>query len=367
MKHNLVTKANALIEASYRLTVAEQKIILLLASKVQPEDEDFKEYTFAIVDFMSLLGIKNKSKYKEVQETTKKLIQKTFEFRTGNILTQVAWLSGAQYHEGEGKVTLVFHRWLRPFLLQLKKEFTRYRLENVIQLRSVYSIRIYELLKQYEGIKYREFEIDVLRQMLGLTENEYRLYADLKRRIIIIAQKELAQKTDISFEFEEIKIGRGKVKAIKFLIKKNKEVFKEDKFSKNSTTFINNNAINISQKNSKTVNSENIVLKGLKLYLDKKTALEFINVYGEENCKKQLEKLNRKIKSIPNPGGWLRTALARECLKRKERLQEAPKEVLLRNSTENILQVNYLESCEDNIDLSPEGEELLKRLAMMKK
>jgi plasmid replication initiation protein len=363
MKHNLVTKANALIEASYRLTVAEQKIILLLASKVQPEDEDFKEYTFAIVDFMSLLGIKNKGKYKEVQETTKKLMQKTFEFRTGNILTQIAWLSGAQYHEGEGKVTLVFHRWLRPFLLQLKKEFTRYRLENVIQLRSVYSIRIYELLKQYEGLKYREFEIDTLRQMLGLTETEYRLYADLKRRIIIIAQKELAQKTDISFEFEEIKVGRGKVKAIKFLIKKNKEIFKDNKSPKDN---INNNTID--QKKMENTKNESTVFKELSIYLDKKTALEFINTYGEKDCNKQLKKISKKINSIPNPGGWLRTALERENLKKQKDLEKVTKEGFIVNIDENILQDSFSE-CNNSYNeiLSPDGEKLLKRIEKIKK
>lgn len=217
--YDIVTKSNALIEASYRLTVNEQRIVLALASKVQPEDENFKEYDFSIREFMILVGIKNKSTYKEIQETTKKLMQKVFEFRVGNVLTQVAWLAGAQYYEGEGKVSLCFAPWLKPFLLQLKSHFTKYRLENVIQLKSVYSVRIYELLKQYESIGQRFFNINDLRYILCFQE-QYPLYADFKRKVVMVAQRELMQKTDIYFEFEEIKTSR-KVTSIKFVIKKN--------------------------------------------------------------------------------------------------------------------------------------------------
>lgn len=215
----VVLKANALIEASYRLTVSEQKIVMALASLVQPEDENFKEYSFTIKDFMALIGIKNKSKYREVQETTKKLMQKVFEFRQGNVLTQVAWLAGAQYHEGEGRVDLCFAPWLKPFLLELKSHFTKYKLENVIQLNSSYSVRIYELLKQYETIGTRFFKVDELRYILYV-EDLYPLYANFKSKVLLVAQKELAEKTDICFTFEEVKTGR-KVTGLKFFIKKN--------------------------------------------------------------------------------------------------------------------------------------------------
>ena len=65
-KKFMVTKSNKLISANYDLNLQEQKIILTLASMVQPQDTEFKEYEFKIKDFLELLGIKDQSKYKEV-------------------------------------------------------------------------------------------------------------------------------------------------------------------------------------------------------------------------------------------------------------------------------------------------------------
>lgn len=54
-----------------------------------------------------------------------------------------------------------------PYLLQLKERFTRYELKNILYFKNKYSIRIYELLKQYEKIGKREINIKELRGYLG--------------------------------------------------------------------------------------------------------------------------------------------------------------------------------------------------------
>jgi hypothetical protein len=106
---------------------------------------------------------------------------------------------------------------MKPYLLQLKERFTTYRLKEVIQLKSSFSIRIYELLKQYEKIGERIFLLETLKASLGIGPTEYSLYGDFKRRVLLVAQSEVAEKTDISFKFKEIKEGRKVVK-IKFII-----------------------------------------------------------------------------------------------------------------------------------------------------
>jgi plasmid replication initiation protein len=73
-------------------------------------------------------------------------------------------------------------------------------------------------LKQFEKLNSRIIEIDQLKQMIGVNLNEYQLYGDFKRRIIIKAKEEINLKTDIMFEFEEVKGYRNKVTAIRFFI-----------------------------------------------------------------------------------------------------------------------------------------------------
>ena len=44
--NSIATMHNKLVEARYKLTVEEQRIMLALISLIQPEDEDFKDYIF---------------------------------------------------------------------------------------------------------------------------------------------------------------------------------------------------------------------------------------------------------------------------------------------------------------------------------
>ncbi|MBT2687781.1 replication initiation protein [Bacillus sp. ISL-47] len=222
-KDNLVTKSNMLIEANYKLGVVEQKIILCLASNIHPADSDFTTYTLPIKEFTHLLGLKGTPKYTELRRITKELMQKVFEVRISRKVIQVSWLSYVAYNETEGTIDIRFDPFLRPYLLELKREFTSYKLENVVKLKSSYAIRLYELLKQYERLQERMFYLCELRKMLG-AEDIYPAYGNFKQRVLVPAQKELEKKTDISFQIEEIKAGR-KVEKVKFIIqsvKKNK-------------------------------------------------------------------------------------------------------------------------------------------------
>ena len=222
-KNYLVTKSNYFImNCSYDLSLEEQKLILTLASMVQPSDEEFKAYNFKIADFIELLGVETQTKYTEIPKITKELMKKVFEIQEGNTLIQVAWLSSARYEKGSGMVTLKFSPDLKPYMLQLKEKFTQYQLANILSMKSKYSPRIYEILKCNEFKKqgYIKIEIDELRKLLK-ADTVYPKYNDFKRYIIERTQKELKKISDISFEFEEIKTGR-KVTSIKFYIQKNK-------------------------------------------------------------------------------------------------------------------------------------------------
>jgi plasmid replication initiation protein len=221
-KNYLVTKSNYFImNSSYDLSLEEQKLILTLASMVQPTDEEFKPYEFRIAEFMELLGVEDKSKYTQIPKITKELMKKVFEIQEGNKIIQTAWISGAIYEKGSGMVTLKFNPDLKPYMLLLKEKFTQYQLANVLTMKSKYSPRIYEILKCNEFKKqgYTEIEVDELRKLLK-ADNIYPKYNDFKRKVIEQAQKELKALTDILFDFEEIKTGR-KVTAIRFYIKSN--------------------------------------------------------------------------------------------------------------------------------------------------
>lgn len=203
---NLITKANALNEARYKLSSVEQKIVLSVVSMVQKDDEDFKTYQMKIADFLALTGRENG--YTEIKAITKNLMEKPLSILTGKSELQIAWFSSVEYFNGKGYVEFSFDPKLKPYLLHLKSCFISYPLSNIMKLSGSYSIRIYELLKQYERIGKRVFTLDKLKSLLGIEKTEYKLYGHFKSRVLIPSQNELSDKTDINFDFREIKTGR---------------------------------------------------------------------------------------------------------------------------------------------------------------
>jgi plasmid replication initiation protein len=218
---NWVTKSNELIESTYKLSLQEQRILLVMASKVQPNDETLKTYRFRARDFIEIIGNKpGTGFYSYLKDIVNGLQTKVLTIKKDGKQRNYNWVITSIYEDNEGYITLQFHPELKSFFLQLKEKFTTYQLENVVRLNSGYSIRIYELLKQYEKIKRRKMLIEELRHFLAIEPTKYKQYGHFKSKVLLVAQNEINEKTDIQFEFIEIKTGR-KVTGIEFIIKSN--------------------------------------------------------------------------------------------------------------------------------------------------
>ncbi|MDQ1233639.1 plasmid replication initiation protein [Paenibacillus sp. SORGH_AS306] len=213
-KNNLVTKSNDLIEMPLKMSVVELRIIYVLISIISPDDQEFQRYRFKISEFAKLAGVKNKNIYAQVKEYTLNLMSHPFYI---NENLQVNWLASAEYFPNEGIIEVEFSPKLKPYLLQLKEKFTSFRLNDILKLKSAYSMRIYELLKQYEKLGQRTLKVQRLKELLGI-EDQYPVYSDFKKRVITKAQQEINKSTDIEFNYVERKSGR-KVDEIVFTIK----------------------------------------------------------------------------------------------------------------------------------------------------
>ena len=227
MSKELIVKHNKLIEANYKLTLQEQKLIFVLSSFIEKDDKTFKNCIFEVGELVKMLGLSKNFYYSELKEITKSLISRVIQIKEPDGLLQMSWLSSAKYYDDAGKVELSFDERLTPYLLQLSSHFTKLELKKLVSLSSIYAVRIYELLKQYEKVGERIFEIDELKKILCIEKNEYKLYADFKRRALNAAEKEINEKTDLQVSFEEIKTSR-KITAVKFKIEKKSDTVIED-------------------------------------------------------------------------------------------------------------------------------------------
>jgi plasmid replication initiation protein len=160
----------------------------------------------------------------EMKKITVRLMQRVLYIKEEKSLKLTHWVSFCEHDYKNKLVYFRFDPFMKPYLLKLKSHFTVINLKKVTQFKSIYSIRIYQLLCQYRNIGSRYFRVEELREILGLKENQYKEYKDFKKWIINQAKKEFEErdesgkcKSDISFELETIREGR-KIAILKFII-----------------------------------------------------------------------------------------------------------------------------------------------------
>ena len=225
-----VIQSNRLIEARYAMTIGEARLLLAMIAKIKPSDQTLAEYTLPLPELARMFGIDQSNIYDEIKKITKRLMGRVLQIqqKDGSLLL-CHWVCRAVCRKGT--VSLSFVPDLMPYLLLLKKEFTVYEIEAVKNFSSTYSLRIYQLLKQYAGIGYREIDLKELKEMLGLKPTQYAQWFNFKARIIEQAKKELEDpenNCDLSFRLETIKEGK-KITKLKFFIQQRKRAEEEKK------------------------------------------------------------------------------------------------------------------------------------------
>jgi plasmid replication initiation protein len=228
-KENLVVKSNRLIEASYRLTLTEQQLILFAIVRSREEQKGlFSDLPITIraADFAKQFNTNSETVYRDLQNALKNLFNRFVVIHDihpesgAERKKETRWISEASYVNNAGLVEFIFAPAVIPFITRLEKEFTTYRISQIGNMTSIYAVRIYELLVQYLSIGKRELTVGELKKTLEL-EDEYSRILDLKIRVIDVAMKQINEHTDIDVSYEQIKTGRF-VTSFIFSIKKKK-------------------------------------------------------------------------------------------------------------------------------------------------
>jgi len=215
-----VVKSNDLIQKSrFQLSSQEQKIILYLISRIKPDDEDFVQQNFNIIEFCKICGMdyNNGKNYKNIKDTIRALADKSMwlMLEKGEEIL-VRWIQKATINKRSGIIRMRLDEDMKPYLLQLQERFTQYELIYTVAMRSQYSIRLYEILKSYEFRRWCKFDVDELKKMLFA--DNYKLFTDFKRHALDISLREINDLTDIAITYEIIKVGR-KYGQIEFIIR----------------------------------------------------------------------------------------------------------------------------------------------------
>lgn len=216
----LIAKANKLIEAAYRLSLAEQCLLLAVIAQIDSrpmaKDEVCLSYEVAAADLADLFDIPLNQSYELLRDAADRLAERWVTIERPDpdtptlAYTRTRWISAIDYLPSEGRLRVFLSPKILPYLTQLAGEFARYKLKYVSAMTSVYAIRLYELLIQWQMQGEREVPVEWLKDRFAVPDCYARLY-DLKRRVIEPAIEQINAYSNLWVRWSQRKQGRNVV------------------------------------------------------------------------------------------------------------------------------------------------------------
>lgn len=220
----VVVKANRMIQNyKYTLTKQELRIVNFIISNINSPkyDETLNSMEFQISEFYKLLGMEHAGgkDYLRLQAILQGLSNKSSDYIDfGEYETIVRWIDKPKFNKNSGTVTLKLDDDLKPFLLQATGVVSA-KLKYYFEMDSKYSMRLYELLRSWDGYSEKKFEVDELKILIDARNSSYKNFAKFRQAVLDIAVDEINLVTDLSVSYEPITRGR-KVIEVKFYIAK---------------------------------------------------------------------------------------------------------------------------------------------------
>lgn len=230
-KKAIVQKRNILNEIrSNNMTLQELRFFSIYLSKINPQDVSTRVVRFPLSDFQKLMELGTDMNISHFKLTVRRILQQVVEVPNENKSGYRAFQLFKEAiidkdENDEWYVEFDAHDKSLPLMFDFKNKYFKYELWNALRLKSPNQVRMYEILKQYEGLKKRELSVEELRELLGIAKNEYfgrTGWSDFKKKVLDSCQQALKETTDIFYTYERGKVGKGgKWLSIIFYIEKN--------------------------------------------------------------------------------------------------------------------------------------------------
>lgn len=217
-----VVKSNVLVQkARIKLSLKERRILAILISKIDPFDSEFKPIEIRITDIFKLCNLDpNQGKnYQDVRKAIKGIADKSAWVKIGNRETLLRWIEKPDIDTSRNVIRIRFDEDMKPFLLDLRTNFTAYELDYVIQFSSIYSHSLYEYIQSVHYHPLEEYSFTInwtdLRDIIGA--HAYPDYGQFRRRALDPAIEEINRFTEKKLTYTPIKDGKTIV-SIRFTI-----------------------------------------------------------------------------------------------------------------------------------------------------
>lgn len=230
MKNRIVVKDNALIDASFNLTLVEQRVMLLAIVDAREHNALSPSTPIEItaLNYSKQFKVDESTAYRSITSASKTLKRREFSYidryKGADGISVAGWVNKVTYVKSKGLVVLYLSEEVIAMISRLEEQFTRYHLEQVSEFDSKYSIRLYELMVKWVNAGNTDkYAIDDLRAKLGVGPTEYKTMSLFKTNVLDKAVTEISAKSDIKVKYEQFRTGRS-ISHISFSVKQKRVI-----------------------------------------------------------------------------------------------------------------------------------------------
>ncbi len=212
-----VVKTHRLNTAIQKLSLAEIRLMQLAIIDARETGTGIDSVTPLPIHasrYADAFGVTRQTAYEILIDAENSLFRRYFTFldEMDGKPVRSHWVSQAKYLDDEAIIEIMLTPAVVKEITRIdakknKTLFTKFALEQVASMKSVYSVRLYELLTQWRKAKKVSFALDVFRGQLGIEENEYKAMSDFKKRVLDLAVREINEKSDLNVSYTQIKKG----------------------------------------------------------------------------------------------------------------------------------------------------------------
>lgn len=220
----LVMKDNALIMASYSLSVEEQRLILACIEKAQrqqkPLDKDAIEINLSVREYADLYKVKMGGAYRTLSSSSDKLYERSIRMDDQGVRRKVRWLQEQAVYDS-GRIHLVFSSLVSKHIREIVTKQSTYRLQQATQLRSQHAIRFFEILqivvdpKTQEGVW--EVTVNELKDLLEIADR-YDRWIDLKKYVVLESVAQINKNTSLKVDWEVATKDGRRITGLRFFV-----------------------------------------------------------------------------------------------------------------------------------------------------
>ncbi|OCS40122.1 hypothetical protein CFVI92203_09160 [Campylobacter fetus subsp. venerealis cfvi92/203] len=239
----VVTQDNRFVFAKYDLNTNEMKFFMWIVAQLNsqkdqlfqvceiPLKEIFEIWNWnnGVIDYSYCAQVVETMSKKVYIEDFKLLDEKTMkEVKVKTAMPLFQWI---RYQEGDAYISYKLNDSLTEYLVNLKQNFTQLKFKDIQQMKSAYSIRIYNMLMSEIGQNRTIFKInlEVLCNILDVPDSMREWY-EIKRVILQRAIKDINTKSNlVILDVQTKKTGRKVTDIeISFEYKNNKKRIERD-------------------------------------------------------------------------------------------------------------------------------------------